>query len=322
MVKCNIVLFHMNTWPKCFVPSQCQSKVLAQKFTTISLGAQLQALYSTPESAQAMHYCQDKTHKTQEKYPNPDNPSGPQPKQLNDYIHGSDYLDCVHDGKIKDTNILLMLSLDGAQLYEHCSSDCWMYMWVVLELGPDCQYKKTHVLPGSFIPGPNKPKNVNSLLFPALYHLAALQKESLKIYDASMKESYIARPLVYFATADAPGMVYLSGLVGHSGAHGCCNYCEVPWQHKFTGSHYYPVLHLPDNYHSNHTEPFPDIDLNQHELILIQIPTTTISFGFLSQRMILRPFGKKLGYPRRAYSVDLKCLLVFLVHTPLISCTS
>ncbi|KAJ3555102.1 hypothetical protein NP233_g12285 [Leucocoprinus birnbaumii] len=228
--------------------------------------AQLQALYSTPESARAMHYCRDKTRETQEKFPDPNNPSGPpRPTQLDDYIHGSDYLDRVHDGKIKDTDILLMLSLDGAQLYEHRSSDCWMYMWVVLELGPDHRYKKTHVLPSGFIPGLNKPKNVDSFLFPALYHLAALQKEGLKIYDASMKESYIARPLVYFATADAPGMVYLSGLVGHSGACGCCNYCEVPWRHKFTGSHYYPVLHLPNNYHSNHTQPFPDIDLNQHE---------------------------------------------------------
>ncbi|KAJ3563020.1 hypothetical protein NP233_g9211 [Leucocoprinus birnbaumii] len=217
----------------------------AQTFTTITLGTQLQALYSSPESARKMHYRRNTTCAVKEQWPpDPQDPNGPpSPKIFEDYIHGSDYLGSVQNGKIKENDILLMLSLDGAQF-------------------PDHHYKKTHVLPGGFIPGPNKPKNIDSFLFPGLYHLSALQNEGLKIWDASTNAAYIAQPVVYFATADAPGMVYLCGLVGHSGARGCRNYCGVKWRHKPTGSHYYPVLHLPDGYHSNHTEPFADIDLN------------------------------------------------------------
>ncbi|KAJ3553191.1 hypothetical protein NP233_g12702 [Leucocoprinus birnbaumii] len=237
------------------------TKAPAQTFTTITLGTQLQALYSTPEIAQQMRYRRDKTHDIQENIPpSPQNPNGPPaPDRLEDYVHGSDYLQAVHEGEINDNDILLMLSLDGAQLYEHRPSDCWMYIWVVLELGPDRRYKKTHVLPGGFIPGPNKPKHLDSFLFPSLYHIAALQNEGLKIWDASMSQFRLARPVVYLATADAPGMVYLSGLVGHSGARGCRNYCEVKWRHKPNGSHYYPNLHLPDNYHSNQSPNFPEI---------------------------------------------------------------
>jgi hypothetical protein len=51
-----------------------------------------------------------------------------------------------------------MLSIDSAQLYAHKASDCWIYIWVIMDLSPDEHYKKRHILPGGFISGPNKPK--------------------------------------------------------------------------------------------------------------------------------------------------------------------
>jgi len=71
-----------------------------------------------------------------------------------------------------------MLSLNGAQLYEHKASDCWIYIWVIFDHAPHLQYKKKHVLPGGFIPG--KPKIVDSFLFPGLHHVSALQSEIYK----------------------------------------------------------------------------------------------------------------------------------------------
>ena len=77
-----------------------------------------------------------------------------------------------------------MISLDGTQLYESKESDCWIYIWVVMNHSPEKHYKKHYVLPGGFIPGPHKPKNVDSFLFPGIHHLAALQNEGLSIWDA------------------------------------------------------------------------------------------------------------------------------------------
>lgn len=94
---------------------------------------------------------------------------------------GLDYLGPVLDGHIKENDIVLMVLIDGAQLYEHKDSDCWMYIWVLVNLSPDKQYKKIHVRPGGFIPGPNKPKNLDSFLYVGIHHLSALQNEGLKI---------------------------------------------------------------------------------------------------------------------------------------------
>ncbi|KAF9219967.1 hypothetical protein BS17DRAFT_797893 [Gyrodon lividus] len=111
---------------------------------------------------------------------------------------GWDYLGPVLDSDIKENDIVVML-------YEHKDSDCWMYLWVIINLAPSKQYQKVHVCPGGFIPGPNKPKNLDSFLYRDVVFL-------LDLY-------------FLFPTADGPGLVYLDGMT--------------------CGWHYYPVLIKP-----------------------------------------------------------------------------
>ncbi|EJF61375.1 hypothetical protein DICSQDRAFT_28419, partial [Dichomitus squalens LYAD-421 SS1] len=70
-----------------------------------------------------------------------------------------------------------------------------------------------------------KPKNIDSFLFPGLYHVAALQNNPLKIWDSYRQRFMHSRPIILFATGDTPAMAYMNGLVGHSGAHGCRLFC-------------------------------------------------------------------------------------------------
>jgi hypothetical protein len=93
---------------------------------------------------------------------------------LDDVVAGWDLLGGVLGGDIKEHDVVLMVSLDGAQLYDSKESDCWVYIWIIVNLSPDICYRKLNILPGGFIPGPNKPKNVDSFLFPAFHHLAAV----------------------------------------------------------------------------------------------------------------------------------------------------
>ncbi|KAG1831174.1 hypothetical protein F4604DRAFT_2023567 [Suillus subluteus] len=187
--------------------------VARQKFITIPLGTQLQALWPDPEHAQKMSYLSDKT----EHLMNELRTNGGVFNEIDDFVMGTDYIHAVQRGDITKDDVVLMISMDGAQLYESKQSDCWIYIWIVMNHAPGDRYKKKYVLPGGFIPGPNKPKNVDSFLF--------------------------------------PGLVYFDGMVGHSGRNGCRLYCGLIGRRK--GTHYYPALLIPNDYRipgSNHPD--------------------------------------------------------------------
>jgi hypothetical protein len=220
--------------------SNGRTRVAAQKFVTIPLGPQLQALYRHPDSARDMRYLHERTQqiiaqmRATQTIP-----------VIDDIAMGRDYLGAVLDGDIKENDIVLMVSLDGAQLYESKQSDCWMYIWIIVNLSPDKRYRKIHVRPGGFIPGPNKPKNLDSFLFVGMHHLAAIQNEGLTIWDASRDATFISDLHLLFTTADGPGLVYWDGMVGHSGKNGCRMYCGVLGRRKTRGTRYYPALLKP-----------------------------------------------------------------------------
>ena len=214
-----------------------------QHLYTIPLGPQLQAQWRDADSARKMSYRREKTHEILAELEK----DGQLPI-FKDFLHGSAYLEEVKRGFIKDTDMVVMLSIDGAQLYRHKASDCWIYIWLIFDLAPDQRYIKKSVLCGGFIPGPNKPKIVDSYLFPGLHHLAALQQEGLKIWDASQDATYSADIFFALGTADGPAMAHLNGLVGHNGKHGCHLYCPVVGRREPGGKHYYPAILKPLNY--------------------------------------------------------------------------
>ncbi|KIY44280.1 hypothetical protein FISHEDRAFT_78185 [Fistulina hepatica ATCC 64428] len=154
-------------------------------------------------------------------------------KQSNyrDFFDGQEYLDAYADGRILDDDIMLMLSMDGAQIYQNKASNCWMYIWVILDLPIEQRYKKHNVLPGGIIPGPHKPKKLDSFLFPGLFHLSALQHNGLTIWNASKRTTVKCHPFLALISTDSPAMASLSGQVGPNGCRLCCFYCEIVGRH-------------------------------------------------------------------------------------------
>jgi hypothetical protein len=228
--------------PRVLASTNGKTKNPQQQFTTIPLGPQLQALWRSQDGATAMRYRQSETQRILDKLA--ENTGSIDAWQ--DIYHGHEYLHAVQTERIQKGDTVLMMSLDGAQLYESKQSDCWIFIWVVLDLAPDRRYKKRHIIPAGFIPGPNKPKNVDSFLFPGFCHVAALMREGLNIWDAADNVVFESKPFVHLGTADGPGMQYLNGLTGHSGAYGCRLYCPVKGRRK--GNHYYPALLKPISY--------------------------------------------------------------------------
>jgi hypothetical protein len=225
-----------------------------QIFQTIPLGPLLQVLKLDEQSATNLNY----RHILQLEI-NKHLSDGGLPF-YEDFMHGEASNNAINAGHIKEDDFMLMMSFDGAQLYANKVSDCWIYIWVIFDHAPDGRYIKKRVLPGGFIPGPNKPKNPDSYIFPGLHHLSALQKEGLSMWNARKQKIVTSHPFFCLATADGPGMAYLNGLVGHHGKNGCRLFCTVPGRHKQGGTHYYPALLKPVNHN---VEDHPDIDVNQ-----------------------------------------------------------
>jgi hypothetical protein len=219
------------------------AKIPWQEFHTIPIGPQLQALYRDPESATHAHYLREERSRVLSEI----DLKGCL-DEYSDVLHGTEMIHAFRDGRIGPDDIVLMFSIDGAQLYAQKLSSCWIYIWVLLNLSPTRRYQKKHVFIGGFIPGPNNPKNIESFLFPGLGHLAALQRESLRIWDSKLQREVRSRVFLALLTADGPGMMHITGFVGYHGKHGCRLYCGMPGRRERHGKHYFPALLRPSNY--------------------------------------------------------------------------
>ena len=157
-------------------------------------------------------------------------------------LDSTDLIEAFQDARIGEDDIVLIFSIDGMQLYVMKASVCWIYIWVLLNLAPERQYKKKHILIGSYIPGPNNPKNLDSFLLSGLQHLAALQKEGLRVWDAVLQCQIHSKVFLTLLMADGPSIMHITKFVGYHGKHSCCLYCGLQGHHKPARKHYFPVL--------------------------------------------------------------------------------
>ncbi|GBE82064.1 hypothetical protein SCP_0404420 [Sparassis crispa] len=269
----------------CYDPillASCGDKKPRQQFNTFPVGPQIQARFRSPESvADMQHQKQIMADVLAELQL-----SG-KLDIIEDIPHGSDFWDAYQHGQIAPDDVCLIFSMDGAQLYEHKASNCWIYIWILVDVSPDKHYKKKYIMPGAIVPGPNKPKNSDSLLFPGLHHVTALQNEGLAIWDASQDVTFKSHPWIFLAEADAIGAPELTGYVGHHGKKGCRNRCGRKGRRKPGGSHYYAVCLKPDNYseHGCDDDDYEPSDLPtaspaqyKQDLLSIQASTSTSNY--------------------------------------------
>ena len=237
--------------------SNGERKVPRKVFTTFPAGPQLQAHWKHPETAKDMSYQWEKTEELHREQTE----SGEPPRFYDDILSGSAYQELVDDDLVGEYDTVLLLSADGAQLYDSKNSHCWIYIWIVVDIAPDKRYKIRNILPGGVIPGPEKPGDIESFLFPGLAHLAALQREGLPIWDAYRRRRAISFLFLLLVLVDSVAMAQLSGSVGHHGRKGCRLLCGLAGRNKEEGTHYYPALLRPNGFESHETSSHPDVDI-------------------------------------------------------------
>uniref|UniRef100_A0A0W0FFK9 Uncharacterized protein n=1 Tax=Moniliophthora roreri TaxID=221103 RepID=A0A0W0FFK9_MONRR len=127
--------------------------------------------------------------------------------EIDDICCREDVLNAVKEEKIGLDDTVVMVTLDGCQLYQSKASDCWVFSYILVVLLPDKWYKKKYFIPSAIFPGPNKSKVMESFLFVALYHIAAIANNGgLCIWDAHWNLIIISCIFILFALADCPEM--------------------------------------------------------------------------------------------------------------------
>ena len=109
-----------------------------RQFLTIPISPVLQALYCLEETAEQMHYLECITEQILKDIKK----NGGIVEEYNDTVCGMHNLNAWHMGQIKKGDVLLQLSLNGAQLYLDKESNCWIFIYVIHNLSPDLRYKK------------------------------------------------------------------------------------------------------------------------------------------------------------------------------------
>lgn len=102
-----------------------------QKFYTLSIGPQIQALKQHLESVTHMDYFWSRTQELLPEFNERRCIS-----ELDDFCCGTDILNAVWSGLIKEHDTILIMSFDGCQLYRIKVSDCWIYIWILGNLSP------------------------------------------------------------------------------------------------------------------------------------------------------------------------------------------
>jgi hypothetical protein len=245
---------HLDTCPKegcgefrydqaILASSKGKKLVPRKQMVTYPLGPQIQAIRRSKEGSAMMSYRQRCTDALT---------SGvSDPSVITDFFQSNEYLNHLEAGHIAPHDIVIMLSIDGCQLYRYKASDCWIWIWIILDIAPESRYKKKYVLIGGAAPGPNKIGNADTFLFRSLYHVCAIMNEGFRYWDAVSKSVFLSNLFLALATADGPGLAMLNGLCGHQGIHGCRLFCGMPGRLMPGSKTYYPAHltpMLPPNY--------------------------------------------------------------------------
>ena len=163
---------------------QTEKRVPRKQASTIPLGPQIQALRRSPRGAAAMRY---RDQKVMQVYDALDKLQNDENFVYDDIFCGNDFLNLSERYALTSNDTTVLFSLDGAQLYQNKKSDTWIAIWVILDYDPKTRYQSKHILPALIIPGPNKPKELDSFLFRGFHHLSSIQRENngagLRVWD-------------------------------------------------------------------------------------------------------------------------------------------
>lgn len=148
-------------------------------------------------------------------------------------------------------DIVLGLSTDGFAPHRRRKKTAWPLILFNYNLPPEIRFHLEHILPLGVIPGPKKPADFDSFLWPAIQEFLRLSA-GVHTFD-SMSDSFFAlRAYLVLVFGDIPAISMVMRMKGHNGF--CpCRMCSIHG------------IRPPDTRHPTHYVP---LDRSQHPDVL------------------------------------------------------
>jgi Transposase family tnp2 len=273
--------------PFCNEPRFNASGHTRKRYTYIPLIARLVGMYRNKECALQLRY--------RDNYqPDPDG-------TMKDVMDGTHYKNLrkknvVVDGDVRNHkffsdwhDVALGLSTDGFAPFRRRKQTCWPIITTVYNFPPELRCLRGIIMPLGVIPGPRKPKDFDSYLWPLVDELMRLAV-GVPAFDASTSSAFTLRAYLLYIFGDIPAVSMVMHMKGHNGYRPCrlCNITGL----GIPGSRVH-TLYVP-HHRKNHPDVQSDptavqmydtsaLPLRTHAEILQQAesiqfaPTTTIS---------------------------------------------
>jgi hypothetical protein len=193
-----------------------------KRYTFIPLIARLIGMYRNKECALTLRY--------RDSYqPDPDG-------TMKDIMDGKLYQNLqkknvVVDGQVFNhkffsdwRDIALGLSTDGFAPFRRRKQTCWPIIATIYNFPPELRCLQGIIMPLGVIPGPRKPKDFDSYLWPLVNELMQLAV-GVPAFDASTGSAFTLRAYLLYIFGDIPAVSMVMRMKGHNGYRPCrlCN---------------------------------------------------------------------------------------------------
>lgn len=272
-----------------------------KRFLYIPLIQRLQLQYSDPARARVLTSYRKELHQ--------DNGI----RILRDFFDGDLFRDfhVTELGLFNDPHdIALHMSLDGVQLTNMRHYEVTPVIFLNLNLPPEERYRIANILTGVVIPGPKKPKELDTFLQPLVEELLQLD-QGVQAFDGNTKSAFQLRAWVTIVTGDGPALAEAIGMKKPGNAYRPCRTCMIEAEHCNGPNKTYYVPHTGYDF----TNPPIRIELRED----IQLIERTRSddyrrrFGINRSSILLQL--RSLHFPRSFPADIMHCVLQNITPT-------
>ena len=119
-----------------------------------------------------------------------------------------------------ERDIALGLSLDGFCPFKRRNQTCWPIILFNYNLPPDVRFHLQHILCVGVIPGPQKPKDLDSFAYPLVLELIKFLS-GIPTFDVEKNELFALHAYLVACFGDIPAISMLMRMKGHNGISPC-----------------------------------------------------------------------------------------------------